>query len=242
MENAKVTIPQLLLGVIAAIAVFAFLCIYLPIILWKQTLPADTIFRILSLLFSWPVTILIVALIFLSRFQSAIDYFLRNVRRINFPGGDVQLQQQTETKSSDISVPPGSMVITSEQQEQISRYIQDLQQQHSNTVVEKQNLKEQLRQVYMESIAWKFSYLNLFYVPQTKQVLFWFAHSSPQTRQSYDTAWQPSIQDNNQRIVILDVLLNFNMLKADGVNITITTEGHNFLQFIGMIPRPPAET
>jgi hypothetical protein len=232
--------PLRLLGAALAIVVFGIFCVSLPIALCKDMLPSDLVLKLLALLLSWPVSVLIMALVFLSRFQGAIDFFLRNVRSVNFPGGNVQIQPQTETKPTDTNTPPGTMVISAEQREQLGRYIQDLQQQHSAATAAKQDTEQRLKQAYTDSIAWKFSYLNLFYVPQTKQVLHWFAYHSPQTRESYNLSWQSYIQDSNQRGIVLDVLLQFNMLKMDNVNIAITPEGHGFLQFIGMIPYTPA--
>jgi hypothetical protein len=228
-----------LLGTALVVIVFGIFCICLPIALWKDMLLGDLVFKIFALFISWPVAILIVTLVFFSRFQTAIDYFLRNIRSVNFPGGNVQVQSQAETKPADANTAPGTMVISPEQSEQLSRYIQGLQQQNLAATAVKQDIEQRLIQASTESIIWKFSYLNLFYVPQTKQVLYWFAYSSPQTRQSFNLAWQPYIQDSNQRGVILDVLLQFNMLKMDNMNIGITPEGHGFLQFIGMIPYTP---
>jgi hypothetical protein len=41
-----------------------------------------------------------------------------------------------------------------------------------------------------------------------------------------------------ERGVILGVLLQYGMIESDDINLKITAQGYNFLQYIGLIPYP----
>ncbi|MFH1771233.1 MAG: hypothetical protein ABH872_00250 [Candidatus Omnitrophota bacterium] len=189
---------------------------------------------------AWPVTVLTLFLIFFSKFRGAFDYFLRNIRTVRFPGGSVETQN-TSTSSGEAprEDKQGDITLTEEQTEYLEGYIKNLQNEHSLAHKEKQDLQTQLANAYVYTYAWKFEYLKLFYVPNTKNVLFWFTNNSPQTRESYHKFWQFSIPLINERNIILDVLVRYGMIESDGVNYKITEQGYSFLQYVGSIPYAP---
>lgn len=58
-------------------------------------------------------------------------------------------------------------------------------------------------------------------------------------RESYFTIWQSTIADDEQRSVILNILIFYGfLLEADGL-LHITDHGYSFLQFIELIPPTP---
>lgn len=190
---------------------------------------------------AWPVTILTLFLIFFSKFRSAFDYFLRNIRTVNFPGGSVETQDKsTGSGESPKEDKEGAITLTQEQTEYLESYIKKLQDDHSLVSQQTQDLQAELANAYIYTYAWKFEYLKLFYVPKTKNVLLWFANNSPQTRENYNRNWQILIPLITERNIIIDVLLQYGMIENNGINLKITTQGYSFLQYIGLIPYPPA--
>lgn len=221
------------------IIVFGLFCIVLPIAVWKGFVTLDPTLRLLAVLVSWPVAIVIISLVFFDRFRGAIDHFLRNVRSVQFPGGNVQVQ------SPDIGTSSGEaegVVLTPEQRDALVNYIAELEQKHTDVTTNREQLQQQLQSATVQMFVWKFRFLDAFYVMATKQVLLWFASTSPQTCASFHQTWQRLITDANQRTVILGVLFQYGMLRPDGELIRITQEGYGFLQFVGLIPYAPTQS
>ena len=72
------------------IGIIAVLCIWMPIILWHNPLSFESFVKLVELLISWPMVVAFLAMIILTRFKSAIDHLLRNIRSVSFPGGNIQ--------------------------------------------------------------------------------------------------------------------------------------------------------
>ena len=232
---------KIAVAIILTIIALGLFCITLPILASRDSVSIDEFVKIASLFISWPVAVTIVALVFFSRFREPLAFFLRNIRSVNFPGGAVQVQSQPAgTSDGNEEGSTGVPTFSAEQTEHISQFIAELQQEHDLVNKAKEDLKEEVRKAYNESYGWKFVYLNQFFVYNTKQVLLWFSNQgSPQSRQLFHQAWQQFIPSFNQRDVILEMALRFNMLESDGINLNITTEGYYFLQYIGFIPSAP---
>lgn len=220
-----------------AIATFGVFCVCLPIALWRGMVHLDPMLRILTATVTWPAAIVVVSLVFLGRFQGAVDFFLRNVRSVQFPGGNVQVQTPENVAAANA----GQIVLTPQQRDDLINHMSQLEQQHGAAAASCEELQRRLDATTMQMFDWKFQFLNQFFVFGTKQVLLWFAQNGPQNRQTFTQAWQPHVQDANQRGVILDVLLQHGMLDTDGTAIRITPEGYGFLQFIGLIPYAPPQ-
>ena len=161
---------SIVLSAMIAICVFAVFCVWIPILLWRNPLSIESFVELGDMFLSWPVLVTVVALFVLCRYSEAIDVFLRNIRRVSFPGGNVQTQDPgfTGTASSDASA-PGSISLTPEQQWQVQQYIKELSVSASARNLDHE---KQLKETLSNSLGWKFSYLNLFYVLLTKHVLF----------------------------------------------------------------------
>ncbi len=191
-----------------------------PIFLAKQGyLNVSDFIKLLGIIFSLPTVILIITLSFFTRFHNAIESLLKNIGSMKFPGG-FEFQRQNPA-------PP----------------IPEVENKVLPEISENRKLSENEKR-YSELINsarhWKFSYLNQFFVLQTKNVLSWFSRNTPQTRQSYDIIWTPYIIDQNQRNLTLSVLLQNGMISEKDGSIHITEEGLSFLQFLGYIPTTPS--
>lgn len=167
------------------IGIIAVLCIWMPIILWHNPLSFESFVKLVELLISWPMVVAFLAMIILTRFKSAIDHLLRNIRSVSFPGGNIQTQ----------AAGPSNATLSDE---------------------------------------WKFSYLNMFYVPITKQALLCLSENPSQTKQNFHLMWQLQIPDPTQRETILNELIRYEMLQAQDNTLSVTEEGEYFLQYLGL--------
>ena len=217
------------------IVLLGIFCICLPILAFKGMLNAQTLGNILSLILSWPVAMIIIALFLLTRHKSSIDIFLQNIRSVNFPGGNVQLQKQSDSASLNMANDAnGDVKLTKDQSSKIAELIKKQQEELHTASRKAEDLRKDILSAYKQSIYWKFSYLNIFYVLNTKYVLNWFSRFSPQTRDSYHQYWQSWIPNIDERETILKVLELNKMLSIEDSIVKITTEGYAFLQFIGV--------
>ena len=215
--------------------------IALPILAWRRSLTSDDFLAVAKLLLSWPVVVAGVGLYFLARFQPAIDTLLRHVGSMRLPGGvDIQIQQPDAARSATTPA-SGSLSLSPDQQAELERFIEDLSARAQLTEAAKQDLERQYHEALVESIGWKWRYLNLFLAPITKQVLRWFADNSgrPVQRNQFHSLWVPAINDSSQRETILDVLVENQLVDARGLNLSLSTEGYRYLVWAGMIPPPP---
>jgi hypothetical protein len=192
----------------------------------------DTIIKLLEVILTWPVSVLIICLTFFVKFKDAISTFLKNIKSIRTPGGAEVQMQTTSTESK----PQEGRYITPDEE----TVIRNLLAQGQLTQQQKQQLEQEVAKAYNFAKHWKFTYLNAFFVPLTKQVLRWAADIKKFDKQFYHIIWALTIPDESQRNIILDVLsYNYMLETSDGINYEITPHGYDFLEFIGYIPARP---
>ena len=195
----------------------------------------DTFIRLLEVILSWPVTVLIIFVIFFVKFKVAIEAFLKNIKSIKTPWG---AEVQTQTISNDTEKEKGRY-ITPQQEEQLEKTIKQLIEESKLNQQDKTRLETEIAKAYEFAKYWKFTYLNNFFVLKTKQVLNWIAGLGKIDILQYHMVWSLSMQNVNERNTTIDVLTQNNMLLFDGVNYEITSHGYEFLQFIGYTPSKP---
>jgi hypothetical protein len=236
LNRAFISLVFVTLGVLG----FAVSATYL---VYQQLLPLTTYATVLTVLFSWPVAFLIVALIFFSMFRDGVDFFLRNISSANmkFPGG-VEIQAQLKAPGvSDSSAEESKVAPAPEQQQQVNELIGEIETKEELSAQARQQIEQSYQQAVNAAWFWKYQYLSLYFVSNTKQVLFWFSQRATPaiTRQEFHSAWTSFIPSQEQRDLILDVLIQQEMLAVNGVSLQITGAGYSFLQFIGLIPYAP---
>ncbi len=189
------SIIRILIWVIKTV-IIAVPCILISIIFSRNPQSFESFVKLAELLISWPIVVAFLAMVIFIRFKGAIDNLLRNIRSVSFPGGNVQTQPVGPSDAVPSSVSAdGTVRLTSEEWDQIREYIENLEQN-----------------VATSSAQWKFAYLNLFYVPITKQILHWFSINPSLSIQNFHLIWQPQIPDPNYRETILNALIYFGML------------------------------
>jgi hypothetical protein len=222
---------KVLLGIIifSLFCIILLLCIGLPLILWKGILQGDLFIKLVSTVLSWPRAVAVICLVFFFLFQSSIRLFLEQIVSVKLPGG-AEFLLQTEKD--------GSITLSSEEMEKITTIIDDLIRQKQLTGDQKKLYEEALLKEYRNSAYWKFQYLSLYFVPNTKNVLKWISQSRVKNRIEFHRNWETLIPNQSKRDIILTVLLENQMIKEEITGLSITPEGNVFLQFIGMIPIP----
>jgi len=193
----------------------------------------ENFLKFLQIILSWPVAVLVIFVLFFFKFKSAIETFLRNIKCIKTPwGAEIQSQSGSEETKTE-----GRLVSPEEEQNLQTEIKKLLNESHLN-LQQKEQLRTELKRVYDAAFAWKFSYLNLFYVYKTKQVLLSVAHLQTFSKEFYHNGWKTLIQDEAERNTILDVLASNGMLSTiDGVHYKVTDQGYRFLEFIGYLPK-----
>src|SRR5262245_50025318 len=90
----------------------------------------------------WPAAAAVLGLVLLLRFREAIDHVIRH-GRFKLPGG-VEIQSQAPP-SEEAPAGPGAVTLTPEQQEELSRFVQSLQQQSNLASAQSQQATELFR-------------------------------------------------------------------------------------------------
>ena len=227
-----------LFEILLVIMIFGFFCLLIPIFAYQGKLSPDIIVKLLSVILSWPVAIITIVLVFVYKFRDSINYFLKNIGSMKLPGG-VEIQSQTPSSSeSEGSETDDTLKLTSQEQQYLNKYLKELESAKTASEEERDVYKELYDQELYNAIVWKFKYLNMFFVPNTKLILLWFAQNPFKNRNSYHTAWQTNIQSKEQREIILNVLKQNGMIKVSEGTINVTSEGYAFLEYIGFLTYP----
>lgn len=234
------SIPRILTWVIGTF-IIVVLCILISIIFSRNPQSFESFVKLAELLISWPIVVAFLAMVILTRFKCAIADLLRNIRSVSFPGGSVQTQPVGPSKSASDSA-GGTISLTSEEQALFREYIENLQQRVADYSDQQIDLQKQLSDAQYSSYMWKFSYLNIFYVLNTKRVLRWFSENPSQSNHYFHVMWLSEIPDPIHRATILDVLIHFGMLQVQDGTLSVTEEGEYFLRYIGFKTSAPENT
>ena len=223
-----------LLSFVLKTATVGLFCLALPIHVWRTGLPFTDLVALLTVLLSWPVTGAIVLVVFLTRFRNAIDQWLRHVE-VEGPGGfKFRPQPPADPPPSDpvTESSRGGLTVTDEQRRALV-----------DAIAENQRQREDNLQLALHQWAyWRYSFLNVFLVPVTKQVLLYLASQGDsgvtigQIRGEVQAlGFEPANTDSS-----LLALIQHTLARVDNQQIRITPDGFRFLQWAGLIPRPPA--
>lgn len=119
------------------IIMFGLFCVVLPIAVWKNLVTFDPVLKILGVIVSWPMAVAIILLAFFERFHGGIDQFLRNVRSLQFPGGNVQVQPPS---TGNGTTEAERVVLTTEQRDNLVSYIATLEQSRTDATATRDEL------------------------------------------------------------------------------------------------------
>jgi len=169
----------------------------------------EIILNYLKVIISWP----LVGIIFLCKFYDSIRKFLEGTRLRKF--GPAEFEEKQEKVESPT------------EKESLKR--------DKETDIEKKDRLIQL--LTQRNEFYEFSYLNLFFVLNTKSVLLWFYKRAQATKDLYNLEFQQQIPDPKQREIIFNVLIYYKVIETtDGGEVfKISEKGIKFLKFIKSI-------
>jgi len=185
----------------------------------------EIILNYLKLIFSWPVAFFIIMIVFLFKYRDSLNKLIENIKSVKAAG--VEVIAQTKTEEPDV-----------EKEDINKKVIDNLLHQLGTLELEKGKIVSEAQTLiwglYNEAEFYKFSFLNLLFVANTKIILKWFNDISETTKEIYKSSWRPIIKNEEQLDIILSVLLNFKMVEENDINVRITEDGRKFLIFINM--------
>lgn len=192
---------------------------------------------------SWPVISLIISLYVITKFSESIKIFLENVK--TFKAGSLEMTTQSRSPQQEVT----SVEVKDELKEKgitlSNDQIQTIENEFDKVVKEKQNIeqevgtqKETINYLAVKAELYEFAYLNLYFVPNTKNVLLWFNSQNSCTHQYFIYNYQlPSviINPDAEKEAIFNALITNQLLDHDLSLIKINDKGKRFLKFIGYI-------
>jgi uncharacterized integral membrane protein len=182
-----------------------------------------------GILLGWPVVIGLLIAFLVTRFHAEIAEFIREheVRVQTRRGTTIETnRQQPSPEVSEEEIPAPS--------EDVEKTVQKTySDQEINAVW------ELVAQQNDRAERWFFRYLDIFFVPLTKLVLWWFSQSTgPVTRKDYEAFWSKFISDPAQRDTIVDVLLANGLIQETFGVISVTDTGRRYLEHVDSLEQP----
>jgi len=90
---------------------------------------------------------------------------------------------------------------------------------------------------------WEYSYLNLYLVARTQQVLDWIAAlTTPLSIDLFDSMWMPFIPEISERKAIISALERHYLIAIETRLISITPKGHEYIEWRTKVLNPPKKT
>jgi hypothetical protein len=90
---------------------------------------------------------------------------------------------------------------------------------------------------------WEYSYLNLYLVARTQQVLDWIAAlTTPLSIDLFDSMWMPFIPEISERKAIISALERHYLIAIESRLISITPKGHEYIEWRTKVLNPPKKT
>lgn len=191
---------------------------------------AKLILEYCKVIFSLPVVVCVISIVFLFWFKEDIKALLLRIAKIKLPGGaevsTSQSERQVEGNSAE-SKPLPVPEIT------LPGLPQDLTPQQ-RTVVENL-LKSERAAAYL----WEYRFLNYFLVYKTQIVLDWLVSLGKATSFSnFDAIWLPLIPSAKERSAIVGALETHHLIQINDNAIQITPKGMEYQQWRGRLPEP----
>ncbi|MCA9335802.1 hypothetical protein KC967_02800 [Candidatus Saccharibacteria bacterium] len=199
----------------------------------------------LSLVFSWPTAIVIVGLVFMSKFHSALDSFLTNANYVkagmfeagvqsNKNGGTNAVDEQVRENLEQIGI-----TFTDEQLKQIEDSFQSLVDDNNQKAANIQNKDNMIEWLAERTVQFEFKYLDLHLVPRTKFALAGLININKKLVDFMnDVIMDNGVADaTHERNAVLQALQENELIEVKSGQVSITDKGRRFLDFIGLARR-----
>lgn len=207
---------------------------------WKFEFNAVAI-EYLKVIFSMPTVILILFATFFSRFQSAIDYFIRNMR-FKYMDVDVRTQQAKDMASDDATSSDANQIeevrLSKQDVQTIANRVDNLRTENESKQQTIDGLKDLVIELVNRSEFFEFKYLDKMLVLNTKYVLKDLNRFAPITKDSLiRNIFVPEVVKDRvgEQFAIHNALLINGLIEEDGSVVTVSEKGKRYLKFVGLI-------
>lgn len=195
----------------------------------------------LKVLLGWPAVVLLILSIFFSKFYSAIDYFIRNMK-VKYKDVEATSQQAKNiipdgTQASEANEAE-TVKLSKQDVQAIAEGIENLQTENKTKQQTIDALRDLVVQLANRSEFFEFKYLNGFLVLNTKIVLRDFYNIGPMSRDSFiRSIFVPAsvIDKLSEQLAIHSALLVNGLIEENGSLIKVSEKGVRYLKFIGLI-------
>lgn len=237
MKNNWQKIAKTILAYISVVA--GLLIIYCLLIYINNNLHIDIakeILEYLKVIFSWPIIVFTLSMIFMFKFSKEIHDFLLNTT--HFKAGPVEMTKQSEEEPPSEKIEGNLENDNNVQftQDQITALDNEFTRLSSETDQQKQTIEQKdefIRYLIARLELTEFAYLNLFFVPNTKMVLHWLRSVGQTTKELFNISFQPSIPSEVERETIFSVLLGNEMIIEQNSQFQLTEKANKFLDYLG---------
>ncbi len=199
----------------------------------------EIILKFTELLLAWPVTALVLGIVFILYFKNEIKTLLKSKKvKVGNVEFDQTLQsEEVEDKTSkDIEQPVNGQYFSDEQISQLGQTINNLENDSTQKNQKINELTALAVQLNERAETFEFLYLNTFLVMNSKIALkHWFKDGSTKDYFMSSYPLPEAIVDKNQELsAIFNVLLVNNLIEQVGEIFRINEKGKKFLEKIGM--------
>jgi hypothetical protein len=197
---------------------------------------AKIILEYFKVLLAWPVMAFIISMVFLFRFTDSIKHFIEKHYLRKFGSAEFESQNRDTLIQEKLTTNTNGEIISLEQMKSFESELEKLRSNISTKHEEIQQKDGLIDFLIYRAEYFEFSYLNLFYVLNTKNVLLWFFSVRQATKDFFSLTYQSVIQSPFEREAIFNALLNYEMIKPqDNGMVCITDKGIRFLKYIGYL-------
>lgn len=177
--------------------------------------------------------VLALGLFFFIRFRPSIDYFLRNISSIKFPGGPEITAQLPTPPEEEADADTDVHELPSAQRELLDALWEQLESERLQAASDQQAWEQTARQLQWAALYWEFMYLSKFLVPRTKLALKMLRDAQPPwTRQAFNHYWSLwRLGDVGEREAVYSALTTTGLVQDEQSVLTVTSKGESFLHF-----------
>ena len=181
------------------------------------------IIEYLKIILSTQVVAGVVALILFTIFKEDIKRLLTRIAKIKLPGGS---EFYTSQKEKDVETIEKDKVPKVNDNDATEKLSEELKLTPEQVKIVSEAFESERANAYL----WEYKYLNLFLVPNTKNVLDWFYSLDKSISVSFfDNIWKTIIPDEKEREAILKALLNhYLIIRNDGDMLVISPKGKEY--------------
>jgi len=198
----------------------------------------------LKIFLGWPAVVLLILSVFFTKFYTAIDYFIRNMR-VKYKDVEATSQQAKNIQpdgSQTTEANEAEVISLSKQDAQsIAEGIENLQTDNKTKQQTIDTLRNLVFQLANRSEFFEFMYLNTLLVISTKSALLSLYTNGPQSKALFienvkNIFIPPMVLDKEtEKLAIHNALLVNGLIEEIGSLLKVSEKGERYLKFIGLI-------